>query len=187
MASQNRPVPTGKNSNEKYVCISYRSTDSDTVFNKCVFPIMKEYGLRVYWDDDFRNNAARAWNAQMLDNIEGSKAVILFVSNSYIESYACFLEALFSYVYGKKVIMIKLDWDLKQSDNTEEKNISESTIEEFRALEKEFTADVRERLPKGCSRFINNLIVNKSVSPREISIRFIDLFRSMNLCLWTVK
>lgn len=175
MESQDRPVPTGKNSKGNYVCISYRSTDSDIVFNDCVFPIMKDFGLRVYWDEDFRNNAAKAWNSQMLDNIEGSEAVILFVSNSYIESYACFLEALFSYVYGKKVIMIKLDWNLKQSDNTEEKNISESTIEEFRILQKEFTADVQERLPKGFYRFISNLISNKRVSPREISIRFMDL------------
>ena len=188
MKNQQELRPTGKNEVEAYVCISYKSEDQKTVFEDCIYPIMRDYGLKVYWDEAFRNNASRAWNAQMLDNIEEAKAVLLFVSNKYIGSYACFLEALFSFVYEKDVIIIRLDSELKVSSDAVERKVSDNTINEFANLLKEFEKDdVQKRLPMGINRFVINLVKNKSVSPKEISTRFLALIRKFEVTQLDIK
>ena len=113
-----------------YVFISYSSEDEDTVFNDFIIPLQEQYGLRIFCDQDFKNRATQTWTSQMRDNISDATACLLFISKSYVASYACMLEVLISQYEGKPVLKIQLNEPEKADDYTP-CNISTSTLDEL--------------------------------------------------------
>ena len=71
---------------KNYVFISYASDNWETVFKKVVVPLQENYGLHVYADKAF-DKVNEKWIVPMLRNVRGSDAVVLFISQKYIESY----------------------------------------------------------------------------------------------------
>ena len=109
---QNNLKITDYSQNGPYVFISYASDDWETVFKKAVVPLQKEHGLRVYADKAF-DNINGHWIRQMETNINMADVVIAFVSQSYIESYACFLELMtaINNKSEKEIVFVRLGTD----------------------------------------------------------------------------
>ena len=95
-----------------YVFISYASDNWEKVFKEAVIPLQQTYGLRVYADKAF-DKVNDKWIVPMLRNIRGADAVMVFVSQQYIESYACFLELLTAVNSKKQIIFISLEDNLR--------------------------------------------------------------------------
>ena len=113
-----------------YVFISYASDNWETVFKTAVVPMQRQYGLCVYADKAF-DKVIDKWIVPMLRNIRGSDAVIAFVSQSYIESYACFLELLTAVNNKKQVIFVSLEQNLRLGDTTDQPNIERGVKNEI--------------------------------------------------------
>ena len=92
-----------------YVFISYSSKNKDTVLNDYLIPLQRDYGLRIYYDKDFRYNASKKWTEQMVRNLSGARFCLLFVSADYMFSYACLLEILNAIANGITILAIYLD------------------------------------------------------------------------------
>lgn len=116
--------------NKKYVFISYASDNWETVFKDAVVPLQKEYGMRVYADKAFDKENDK-WIIPMLRNIRGAEAVVAFVSQSYIESYACFLELLTAVNNNVPVVFVSLNDDLKLGDTTDQPEIERGVKKEI--------------------------------------------------------
>lgn len=116
----------GKNENEGYVFISYCSKNKETVFRDVVIPMQKEYGLRVYADKafDYKNDE---WVNQMQENLSASQAVLIFVSNEYVCSYACFLEVLTAVQEDIPILPIYIDENPMAGDSEKVLSISNNT------------------------------------------------------------
>lgn len=87
-----------------YVFISYSSLNWKKVLYDIVYETCKTYGLRVYFDTKF-DVGSDSWLTQFKDNMcgeEGSdeenycKAVLVFLSPEYYESYATLIELMAS-------------------------------------------------------------------------------------------
>lgn len=109
-----------------YVFISYASDNWEQVFKECVLPLQKDHGLRVYADTAF-DNVNNQWIVPMQRNLRHAKAMLAFFSQSYIGSYACFLELMMAVWAGIPIVFImlndsELDWD----PNTDEFGIEDS-------------------------------------------------------------
>lgn len=102
-----------------YVFVSYASDNWETVFKTAVVPMQRKYGLRVYADKAF-DKVNDKWIVPMLRNIRGADAVVVFVSQSYIESYACFLELLTAVNNRKPVVFVSLEDSLRLGDTTDQ-------------------------------------------------------------------
>lgn len=115
-----------KNENEGYVFISYCSKNKETVFRDVVIPMQKEYGLRVYADKafDYKNDE---WVSQMQENLAASQAVLIFVSNEYVCSYACFLEVLTAVQEDIPILPIYIDENPIAGDSEKVLSISNNT------------------------------------------------------------
>lgn len=90
------PVTTGDDK-KPYVFISYKSDSWELVLTEIVYKLVKEYGLRVYFDKSFNDNN-NIWTKQFTKNMKNPycKAVIAFVDNQYYLSYATLLELMYS-------------------------------------------------------------------------------------------
>ena len=115
-----------KNENEGFVFISYCSKNKETVFRDVVIPMQKEYGLRVYADKafDYKNDE---WVNQMQENLAASQAVLIFVSNEYVCSYACFLEVLTAVQEDIPILPIYIDENPIAGDSDKVLSISNNT------------------------------------------------------------
>lgn len=115
-----------KNENEGYVFISYCSKNKETVFRDVVIPMQKKYGLRVYADKafDYKNDE---WVNQMQENLAASQAVLIFVSNEYVCSYACFLEVLTAVQEDIPILPIYIDENPMAGDSEKVLSISNNT------------------------------------------------------------
>lgn len=84
-----------KDSGEDYVFISYKSDDFEKVLDDIVYKTCKKYGLRVYFDTAFDDNA-KTWIEQFYDNMTSThcKAFIAFLDDAYYSSYATLLEMM---------------------------------------------------------------------------------------------
>jgi hypothetical protein len=93
-----------------YVFVSYKSDDWEEVMEEIIYPLQKEYGLRVYYDQAFDYESNDYWCDQMKKNMRSiyCRAVLCFISQKYIASYATLMEVLYSHVkevmdqHGKK-------------------------------------------------------------------------------------
>ena len=115
-----------KNENEGFVFISYCSKNKGTVFRDVVIPMQKKYGLRVYADKafDYKNDE---WVNQMQENLAASQAVLIFVSNEYVCSYACFLEVLTAVQEDIPILPIYIDENPIAGDSEKVLSISNNT------------------------------------------------------------
>ncbi|MBQ9142128.1 MAG: toll/interleukin-1 receptor domain-containing protein, partial [Lachnospiraceae bacterium] len=129
---------------EGYVFISYSSADENIVFNNIVVPLQEKYGLRVYCDKNFENHATQKWTRQMFENLRDAKLCLAFVSNTYISSYACFLEILTAVCNDIPILIIQLDKP-QASTSTEQKTISSSTVSQFKEIEEMLNLKERDK------------------------------------------
>lgn len=104
-----------------FVFISYKSDDWETVLHDIVYRLVKDYGLRVYFDGSFdvHNDL---WITQFPENMESylCRGVLAFVDNKYVTSYATVLELMYSQTAAaeKKVVQVNLG-KLTSFDNAE--------------------------------------------------------------------
>ena len=102
-----------------YVFISYASDNWETVFKSAVVPMQQKYGLRVYADKAF-DKVNDKWIVPMLRNVRGADMFLAFNSQSYIESYACFLELLTAVNTKKQIVFVSLEEQLHLGDTTDQ-------------------------------------------------------------------
>ncbi|MBR4343892.1 MAG: InlB B-repeat-containing protein [Lachnospiraceae bacterium] len=88
---------TGKEDKKPYVFISYKSDDDKIVLSTIVYHLVKERGLKVYFDASFDDHNA-IWVEQFQKNMESQhcKGVIAFISKKYTVSYATLMELMHS-------------------------------------------------------------------------------------------
>ena len=157
---------------EGYVFISYSSDDSDEVFNEYVLPLQEKYGLRVFCDMDFQNRATQNWTTQMKENLEKAQVCIIFISDTYVSSYACLLEVLFATIKKIPIIKVMLKKPTEADDDTE-REISGYTVKQFdiigRRLEYEGFKEAAS-----CYLDIVEYIENGKISKYHVSKAFID-------------
>ena len=157
---------------EGYVFISYSSNDSDEVFNEYVLPLQEKYGLRVFCDMDFQNRATQNWTTQMRENLESAQACIIFISDTYVSSYACLLEVLVA-TYKKIPIIKVMLKKPTESDDDIEREISSSTVGQFKRIGKQLELGKFNEATL-CYLDISEYIENEKISKRHISKAFIN-------------
>lgn len=86
-----------RSKNDDYVFISYKSDDFEIALDKILYNTCRKYGLRVYFDTDFKENSG-LWIEQFYENMcsPHCKAIIAFISNKYYTSYATLMEIMAS-------------------------------------------------------------------------------------------
>lgn len=132
--SNNRISITSYNESKGYVFISYSSKNRETVINDFLIPLQYNYGLRLYFDQDFQNDATTSWTNQMKRNLINSDACLVFLSNTYLCSYACLLEVLNAITNKKPILVIlleKIDLSNLQCDDKEQ-TLSHETVKNFK-------------------------------------------------------
>ena len=157
---------------EGHVFISYSSNDSDQVFNEYVLPLQEKYGLRVFCDVDFQNRATQNWTTQMRENLEAAQACIIFISDSYVSSYACLLEVLVATYKKVPIIKVMLEKPTESADDVE-KAISGSTVAQFKRIGKQLELGKFNEATL-CYLDISEYIENEKISKRHISKAFIE-------------
>ena len=168
--------------NKKYVFISYASDNWETVFKDAVVPLQKEYGMRVYADKAFDKENDK-WIIPMLRNIRGAEAVVAFVSQSYIESYACFLELLTAVNNNVPVVFVSLNDDLKLGDTTDQPDIERGVKKEIirqgdnLATKTNNTSNDVMRAMKSAYTSLSTLLEQDALAKYDISDAFINFFR----------
>ncbi len=104
---ENNLIITECSQKKQYAFVSYASDDWETVFKQAVIPLQQQYGLHVYADKAF-DKLNDKWIVPMLRNVRGSDLMLVFVSQNYIESYACFLELLTAVNNKKQIVFVDL-------------------------------------------------------------------------------
>ena len=104
---ENNLIITECSQKKQYAFVSYASDDWETVFKQAVIPLQQQYGLHVYADKAF-DKLNDKWIVPMLRNVRGSDLMLVFVSQNYIESYACFLELLTAVNNKKHIVFVDL-------------------------------------------------------------------------------
>ena len=86
-----------KDGDKDFVFISYKSDDWEIVLKEIVYKLVKEYGLNIYFDGDFKDNNPH-WTTQFPDNMESDKCkgVLVFLDDKYATSYATLMELMHS-------------------------------------------------------------------------------------------
>ena len=169
-----------------YAFISYASDNWETVFKKAVVPLQQQYGLRVYADKAF-DKVNDKWIVPMLRNIRSSDVVIAFVSQSYIESYACFLELLTAVNSRKQVIFVSLEQDLRLGDTTDLPNVEVGVKREILKQGADISTNTNNtsndimRAMKSSYTSLSTLLEQDALSKFDISDSFINFFRDASI------
>lgn len=172
--------------NKKYVFISYASDNWEKVFKDGVVPLQKEYGLRAYADKAFDKGNDK-WIIPMLRNIRGAEAVVAFVSQSYIESYACFLELLTAVNNNVPIVFVSLNDDLKLGDTTDQPEVERGVKKEIirqgdnLATKTNNTSNDTMRAMKSAYTSLSTLLEQDVLSKYDISDAFINFFRDASV------
>lgn len=178
--------------NEKYVFISYASDNWKTVFMEAVVPLQREYGLRVYADKAFDKENDK-WIIPMLRNIRGAEALVAFVSQSYIESYACFLELLTAVNNNVPVVFVSLNNELKLGKTTDQPKIERGVKKEIirqgdnLATKTNNTSNDIMRAMKSGYTSLSTLLEQDALSKYDISDAFINFFRDASVNKKTIN
>lgn len=171
---------------KSYVFISYSSNNWETVFKNAVVPLQRDYGLQVYADKAFDNENDK-WIIPMLRNIRGAKAVMAFVSQSYIESYACFLELLTAVNNNVPVIFISLEDNLKLGKTTDQPSIERNAKTEIirqgenLSTKTNNTSNDIMRAMKSSYTSLSTLLEQDVLSKYDISDAFINFFKDASI------
>ena len=175
-----------------YVFISYASDNWETVFKSAVVPMQKKYGLRVYADKAF-DKVNDKWIVPMLRNVRGADAMIAFVSQSYIESYACFLELLTAVNNKKQIIFVSLEQQLHLGDTTDQPDVERGVKNEILnqganiATNTNNTSNDIMRAMKSAFTSISTLLEQDALSKYDISDAFINFFRDASINRKTIN
>ncbi len=167
---------------KNYVFISYASDNWETVFKKVVVPLQENYGLHVYADKAF-DKVNEKWIVPMLRNVRGSDAVVLFISQKYIESYACFLELLTAVNAKKPIVFVSLEEDLHLGDTTDQPEVEPGVKKEILNQGANIstitnnTSNDLMRAMKSAYTSISTLLEQDALSKYDISDAFINFFR----------
>ncbi len=169
-----------------YVFISYASDNWEAVFKSAVVPMQKKYGLRVYADKAF-DKVNDKWIVPMLRNVRGADVVIAFISQSYIESYACFLELLTAVNNRKQVVFVSLEEHLHLGDTTDQPVIERGVKNEILnqganiATNTNNTSNDIMRAMKSSFTSLSTLLEQDALSRYDISDAFINFFRDASI------
>lgn len=178
--------------NKKYVFISYASDNWETVFKDTVVPLQNEYGMRVYADKAFDKGNDK-WIIPMLRNIRGAEAVVAFVSQSYIESYACFLELLTAVNNNVPVVFVSLNDELKLGATTDQPAVERGVKKEIirqgdnLATKTNNTSNDTMRAMKSAYTSLSTLLEQDVLSKYDISDAFINFFRDASVNKKTIN
>ena len=88
----------------------------------------------------------------MQENLAASQAVLIFVSNEYVCSYACFLEVLTAVQEDIPILPIYIDNNPKAGDREKDLRISNNTRGTFEDIAKQL--DINLELQKKAMRYI---------------------------------
>lgn len=177
---------------ESYVFISYASDDWETVFKEAVVPLQRQYGLRVFADKAF-DKVNDKWIVPMLRNIRGADLMIAFVSQKYIESYACFLELLTAINSKKQVIFVALENCLNIGASDDQPAIERGVKIELLNQGANITTITNNtsndimRAMKSAFTSISTFIEQDSLSKYDISDAFINFFRDASINTKTIN
>ena len=169
-----------------YVFISYASDDWQTVFQSAVVPMQRQYGLRVYADKAF-DKVNDKWIVPMLRNLRGADAMVAFVSQRYIESYACFLELLTAVNNKKQIVFVSLGDQLTLGDTTDLPNVERGVKNEILnqganiATNTNNTSNDLMRAMKSAYTSLSTLLEQDALSKYDISDAFINFFRDASI------
>ncbi|NBJ94718.1 TIR domain-containing protein [Parablautia muri] len=175
-----------------YVFISYASDNWEMVFKQAVVPLQKQYGLRVYADKAF-DKLNDKWIVPMLRNVRGSDLMIAFVSQKYIESYACFLELLTAVNNKKQIVFVALEQELHLGDTTDQPNIERGVKNEILnqganiATNTNNSSNDLMRAMKSAFTSISTLLEQDALSKYDISDAFINFFRDASINRKTIN
>lgn len=175
-----------------YVFISYASDNWKTVFKEAVVPLQNQYGLRVYADKAF-DKVNDKWIVPMLRNVRGADMMVAFVSQSYIESYACFLELLTAVNNKKQIVFVSLGENLHLGDTTDQPNVERGVKGEIMnqggniATNTNNTSNDIMRAMKSAYTSLSTLLEQDALSKYDISDAFINFFRDASVNQKTVN
>lgn len=175
-----------------YVFISYASDNWEQVFKEAVVPMQKQYGLRVYADKAF-DKVNDKWIVPMLRNIRGADAVVAFVSQSYIESYACFLELLTAVNNRKQIIFVSMEEGLHLGDTTDLPIVERGAKNEILNQGANISTNTNNtsndimRAMKSAYTSISTLLEQDALSKYDISDAFINFFRDASINRKTIN
>lgn len=175
-----------------YVFISYASDNWETVFKTAVVPMQRSYGLAVYADKAFDKVNDR-WIVPMLRNIRGADVIVAFVSQSYIESYACFLELLTAVNNKKPIVFVSLEDRLHLGDTTDQPEVERGVKNEILnqganiATNTNNTSNDTMRAMKSAYTSISTLLEQDALSKYDISDAFINFFRDASVNRKTIN
>lgn len=175
-----------------FAFISYASDDWESVFKQAVVPIQKQYGLRVYADRAF-DKLNDKWIVPMLRNVRGSDLMIAFVSQNYIESYACFLELLTAVNNKKQIVFVDLGGGLHLGDTTDQPSIERGVKNEILNQGANISTNTNNssndlmRAMKSSFTSISTLLEQDALSKYDISDAFINFFRDASINRKTIN
>ena len=183
---ENNLMITECSQNRKYAFISYASDDWETVFKQAVIPLQQQDGLCVYADKAF-DKLNDKWVVPMLRNVRGSDLMIAFVSQNYIESYACFLELLTAMNNQKQVVFVDLGGKLYLGKTTDQPEIERSVKGEILKQGETISTNTNNnsndlmRAIKSSFTSISTLLEQDVLSKYDISDAFINFFRDASI------
>lgn len=169
-----------------YVFVSYASENWEMVFKDAVVPLQGRYGLRAYADKAFDKVNDR-WIVPMLRNVRGSDMMLAFVSQAYIESYACFLELLTAVNNRKPIVFVSLGDSLHLGDTTDQPNVERGVKNEILnqggniATNTNNTSNDIMRAMKSAYTSLSTLLEQDALSKYDISDAFINFFRDASV------
>ena len=175
-----------------YVFISYASDNWERVFKEAVVPMQKQYGLQVYADKAF-DKVNDKWIVPMLRNIRGADVVVAFVSQSYIESYACFLELLTAVNNRKQIIFVSMEESLHLGDTTDLPNVERGAKNEILNQGANISTNTNNtsndimRAMKSAYTSLSTLLEQDALSKYDISDAFINFFRDASINRKTIN
>ena len=165
-----------------YVFISYASDNWEAVFKSAVVPMQRQYGLRVYADKAF-DKVNDKWIVPMLRNARGADVIIAFISQNYIESYACFLELLTAVNNKKPIVFVSLEDQLHLGDTTDLPVIERGAKSEILNQGANISTNTNNtsndimRAMKSAYTSMSTLLEQDALSRYDISDAFINFFR----------
>ena len=179
-------VTTECSQRKPFVFISYASDNWERVFKDAVVPLQKQYGLRVYADKAF-DKVNDKWIVPMLRNVRGADAMVVFVSQSYIESYACFLELLTAVNNKKQIVFVSLGEELHLGDTTDQPNVERGAKKEILnqggniSTNTNNTSNDIMRAMKSAYTSLSTLLEQDALSKYDISDAFINFFQDASI------
>ncbi|MDE6742296.1 MAG: TIR domain-containing protein [Lachnospiraceae bacterium] len=171
---------------QPYAFISYASDNWEKVFKDAVVPLQQTYGLCVYADKAFDKVNDR-WIVPMLRNIRGADVVLVFVSQQYIESYACFLELLTAVNSKKSIVFVSLEEELRLGNTTDQFDLERGVKNEMLnqganiSINTNNTSNDLMRAMKSAYTSISTLLEQDALSKYDISDAFINFFRDASV------